>query len=96
MTTRLNIEVARGDLDAAIASACHEPVVLEEAGAARAVILSPSDFEQYLAFVRQRTGEAIDAIRAANADADPDEVLREVTAVVEEVRAEMYDRTRRS
>ena len=37
----------------------------------------------------------IDEIRERNADKDPDEVLRDVTRIVEEVRQERYERRRR-
>jgi putative intracellular protease/amidase len=96
MATRLRLDEARVDLDAVLAATCHGPVVLEDAGEARAVVLSPEDFEKYQAFVRQRLAAAVAAIREANKDADPEQVMREVTAVVEEVRGEMYDRIRRS
>jgi len=96
MTTRLSLEAARGDFDATLAATCHGPVVLEDAGNARAVVLSPEDFEEYQAFVRQRLAETVATIRTANKDTDPEQVMREVTATVGEVRGEMYDRIRRS
>jgi hypothetical protein len=40
----------------------------------------------------QRFWQTVEQIRARNADKDPDEVLREVTEVVEEVRRERYER----
>ena len=46
--------------------------------------------------VRERFWEIIGEIRARNADTDPDEVYREVTEVVEEVRQERYERSRRA
>ena len=36
--------------------------------------------------------EAVERVRAHNADKDPDEILAEVTAEVEAVRQEMYER----
>ena len=36
----------------------------------------------------------VDRIRDRNVDKDPDEVLRHVTAVVEEVRQERYERSK--
>lgn len=39
--------------------------------------------------------ETIDRIRARNADMDPDEVMRIVTEIVEEVRQEHYERAQR-
>lgn len=39
--------------------------------------------------------QAIERIRARNADKDPDQVYRDVTKVVEEVRRERYERSQR-
>lgn len=41
--------------------------------------------------VRERFWEIVEEIRALNADKDPDEVYRDVTEAVEEVRQEMYE-----
>ena len=41
---------------------------------------------------KARFWEIVEEIRARNADKDPDEVYREVTAIVEEVRQERYER----
>jgi ElaB/YqjD/DUF883 family membrane-anchored ribosome-binding protein len=46
--------------------------------------------------LRDRFWQAVERIRERNADKDPDEVLREVTEAVEEVRQEQYERTRRT
>jgi hypothetical protein len=46
--------------------------------------------------IRERFWWAVEQISKRNADKDPDEVLREVTEVVEEVRQEQYQRTRRT
>ncbi len=46
--------------------------------------------------IRERFWRAIERIGARNADKDPDEVLRDVTEVVEEVRQERYERERRA
>lgn len=42
----------------------------------------------------EKAWAVIDKIRARNADKDPDEVYRDVTRVVEEVRQEMYDKAK--
>lgn len=71
-----------------------EPVVVEDAGEALAVVISPAE---YRAFRRSRDPWAvIDEIRERNADKDPDEVLHDVTQIVEEVRQERYERRRRA
>jgi hypothetical protein len=45
---------------------------------------------------KRRFWEAVERIRARNADRDPDEIYREVTEIVEEVRQERYERARRA
>ncbi len=44
---------------------------------------------------REQAFAAIDAIRERNADKDPDEVLRDVTEIVGEVRQERYEQRER-
>ncbi len=48
--------------------------------------------EQRQAENRKRFWKVVEEIRARNADKDPDEVMRVVTEVVEEVRQERYER----
>jgi hypothetical protein len=43
--------------------------------------------------IDERFWQAVERIGARNADKDPDEVYREVTEVVEEVRRERYERS---
>jgi hypothetical protein len=45
--------------------------------------------------IQVRFWQAVERIRARNADKDPDEVLREVTEEVEAVRRERHERARR-
>ncbi len=70
-----------------------EPVMVEDAGEPVAVLISPDEFREY---ARERFWRTVDEIRKRNADKDPDEVLRDMTAVVEEVRQERYEQSRRS
>jgi hypothetical protein len=51
--------------------------------------------EQKREEIRRRFWQAVERIRELNADRDPDEIYREVTEVVEEVRQEQYERTKR-
>ena len=48
--------------------------------------------EQRQAEIRERFWKAVQEIGERNADKDPDEVMRLVTEVVEEVRQERYER----
>jgi hypothetical protein len=64
-----------------------------------AVDINPDDREAMTDEERQilldRFREVADRIGERNKDLDPDEVLAEVTAVVEEVRQEHYEREQR-
>ncbi len=63
----------------------NEAVIVEKKGKPVAVIVSPQDYRA-LKEAQDRAWDTLDALRAANADADPDEVLADVTAEVEAVR----------
>jgi prevent-host-death family protein len=68
-----------------------EPVIVEKKGKPIAVVIS---LEQYEAIQKEeeRLWRIVDQIRARNVDNDPDEVLQDVTAVVENVRKTRYDK----
>ena len=69
-----------------------EPVVVEKKGRPVAVIINPDDYEAFQQAREAQAWAAIERVQARNADKDPDEILAEVTAVVEEVRRERYER----
>ncbi len=66
-----------------------EPVIVERKGKPFAVVISPDQYERM-----RREEEAdwavLDRVAERNADQDPDEVLQDVTAVVEAVRQGRY------
>lgn len=72
--------------------------MVEKKGKPVAVVISPEQYEQ-LERERQekldRFWQAAERIRERNQDKDPDEVLANVTKVVEEVRQEQYEREQR-
>ncbi len=63
------------------------------------IIVTDSEDSEQLQAERQQKWDlgwrAIDRIRERNADKDPDEVLANVTRIVEEVRQERYEREQR-
>lgn len=66
-----------------------EPVIVERKGKPFAVVISPEQYET----IRQGIEGAwatIEKVQERNADQDPDEVLQDVTAVVEAVRQERH------
>ena len=72
-----------------------EPVIVERKGKPFAVMISPEQYES-LRTGLERAWSTVDKVRERNADKDPDEVLKDVTTVVEEVRQEMYDTEKRA
>lgn len=96
MTRRMSLREARArfaDLVDAVFDS-HEAVIIERKGQPVAVVLSPAQFDRYQAQVMDRFTKALDELDRRNADEEPDDVLREVTALVEEVRQEGYERAR--
>ena len=71
-----------------------EPIIVERKGKPFAVVISP---QQYDVMERelQRAWTTIEAVQERNAEKNPEEVLRDVTAVVEAVRHERYGSRRK-
>lgn len=97
MVRRITIQEAQQNILAVLGAvqSTKEAVIVEREGKPLAVIVSTEEYEQ-IERVRERGWAAIDAIRASNADKDPDEVLRDVTEVVEAVRQERYEQSQRA
>jgi len=68
-----------------------EPVIIAENGDPRAVLISPSDFQDLRRLQKERAWEVVEEIRARNAHEDPDEIYRIVTEEVEAVRQKRYE-----
>ena len=67
----------------------NEPVIVQKKGKTVAVIISPEQFARFQA-EDARDWPMTEATGERNADHDPDAILAEVTAVVEEVRRERH------
>lgn len=66
-----------------------ETVIVDERGNRIAVVISPDEFEK-LSY--DRFWATVDRIRERNAHLDPDTVLDDITAIVEEVRQERHEK----
>jgi len=88
-TKRLSARQARANFSDVLGSVYYrnEPVVIEKNGKPVAVVISPQMFTVIERAVR-RGWEVIGELQARNADNDPDEVWGDVTAAVEDVRAD--------
>lgn len=79
---------AFGDVLGALTTG-EETVIVDERGDRIAVVLSPEEFDK-LSY--DRFWSTVDRIGKRNADKDPDTVLEEITAIVEDVRKERHER----
>lgn len=77
-------------------SATGEPMVVEDAGTTPVVIVTHEDYQRIVREQDQELRSVIDGIRERNAHRDPDEVIQEVTEIVEEVRQELYAKQQRT
>ena len=69
-----------------------DSVALAVDGETVGIVVSPEEYERLRDVQFERDWQAIQRLQDRNADKDPDEVLRVVTAVVDEVRQERYER----
>jgi prevent-host-death family protein len=67
-----------------------EPIVVERQGKPMAVVVSLADFERYQQLAKERFFQAVDQVQARTAGHDPEEVLRDVSEAVDDVRRDTY------
>jgi PHD/YefM family antitoxin component YafN of YafNO toxin-antitoxin module len=93
VTKRVTRREAAENFDALVGTVTRtkEPIEVEDQGRVVAVVLSPEAFAQW---ERRAFFAMLEEIREANADKEPEEVLDDVTRVVEEVRRERHERRR--
>ena len=91
---RLSVREARANLAELLGAVyyTHEPVTIERKGRAMAVLVSPEQFERFQRDEKERFFEIVRELQRRNEDVDLAEALRDVTAIVEEVRQERHER----
>lgn len=67
-----------------------EPVIIDKKGRPYAVVINPDDYNRYRKAAKERFFETVDTIQADNKNEDPDQVLKDVTKAVKQVRQERY------
>lgn len=94
MTTRMSAAEARNKFSDVMNRAYYqgEPTIVERQGKPVVAIINAEQFEQFQQQQKQELFQAIREIQERNKDADPEEVYRDVTEAVEEVRQEAYDK----
>ena len=73
----------------------NNPVIVERKGKPFAVVISPEQFE-VLKGEQEKAWKVIEEIQARNAHLSEEEVMADVTRVVEEVRQERYGKSSKS
>ncbi|MDQ3700402.1 MAG: type II toxin-antitoxin system Phd/YefM family antitoxin [Chloroflexota bacterium] len=96
MTQTMNVSQARQEWSEVINKVFRKEtrVLVEKSGIPVVAIVSPEDLERLKQYDAEeaRSWAVLDKIRERNGDQDPDQVLQDVTNVVEAVRQERYDR----
>lgn len=98
MTSRISAAEARNRFSDILNRAYYrgEATIVERQGKPVAAIINVEQYEQFQAQQKRDLFETIRAIQEHNREADPDEVYRDVTEAVEEIRQEEYDRSART
>lgn len=94
VTRRISAKEARDNFSDLLGSVHYggQPVIVEKKGRPFAVMISPEDFERFQTIAKEQFFETVREIQQANKDADPEQVLADVTEAVEAVRREEYER----
>jgi len=93
LVKRMSTQQARANFSELLGSVYYtkNPVIVERKGKPFAVVISPEQYES-LSKQQEKAWAVVEEIQARNRNKDPDEVLADVTKVVEEVRQERYDK----
>ncbi|HUG16517.1 MAG TPA: type II toxin-antitoxin system prevent-host-death family antitoxin [Thermomicrobiales bacterium] len=96
MPRTLSVQELKADFDTQLDEVQNTsiPLVVESDGMPVAVVITPDQFQQLQQIQRERTWRALDELRERNAGEDPDEVLKFVTEIVDEVRRERREQRR--
>ena len=94
MARRVSVREVRANLADILGEVYYtkEPVIVEKKGRPMAVLINPEQYERYRENVMDRFERALDELNRRNAGRDPDQLLCEVDAVVEEIRQERFER----
>ncbi len=94
MTNVVNVTQVRDNLSEILGRVKYgeEIVTIEKKGKPYAVIISPEQYEAYQKAAKEKLFAVVDKIQARNTQYSEEEVMKDVTEAVEEVRQEMYER----
>jgi len=69
-----------------------EVITVEKKGKAYAVIISPAQYEAFQKAAKEKLFAVVDTVQARNTHYTEDEVMKDVSETVEEVRQELYEK----
>ena len=94
MTSVVNVTQVRDNLSEILGRVKfgEEIVTVEKKGKPYAVIMSPEEYAKYKEIAKKALMATVAKIQAKNVNVNEDEVIKDVTQAVEEVRQEMYVR----
>jgi prevent-host-death family protein len=94
MPRRLSVTDARAKFSDVLGMVADEKetIIIENRGRPVAVLISPERWKRYQLWVKDQFFRAIDRLQERNRDMDPEEVERDVTETVEEVRRQRYEK----
>jgi prevent-host-death family protein len=94
MTSVINVTKVRDNLSEILGRVRfgEETVTIEKKGKPYAVIISPEQYEKFQEAAKERLFAIVDDIQSRNTQYSEEEVMKDVTDVVEQVRQEMYER----
>lgn len=97
ITNKVTAKEARDNLTDVLGMAYYgkQAVMVERKGRPFAVVINPEEYEKYEKYkeaARKRTLEIIEEIQQANKGADYNQVMKDVTEAVKEVRKKKYAR----
>lgn len=96
MTSVVNVTQVRDNLAEILGRVKfgEEIVTVEKKGKPYAVIISPEQYEAYQKAAKGKLFAIVDKVQSRNTQFSDDEVMKDVTEIVDEVRQETYDRAK--
>jgi prevent-host-death family protein len=93
LAKRISVREARANFSTLLGGVHYsqEAVIVERKGKPFAVVISPEEYQK-IQERQERAWKSVERLQELNADKDPEEVLADVTAEVEAVRQERYER----
>ncbi len=92
ITKRMTAKEARDNFTDLLGAVYYgkEPIIVEKKGRPFAVVISPDEYLRYKKAAKERFFELVDEVQTRSKDLDVEQVLKDVTKAVEEIRQKHY------